>query len=326
MAFTRPLQLCRPAFLLAVLMSGFGNLYAQNSAATQLLNQGRVDEAAAVIGKDLAKQSHDAQAHQLLCRINYAQDMGDAAVHECELATQYAANSANQMWLGRAYGLKASQANMLSAFGIAKKVHVAFERAVQIDQNNVEAMSDLGQFYVNAPGIVGGGTDRARELATRLMPRSAARGHRLLGQIAAKNKDLSTAETEFKAAIAAAKTPESWVDLGLFYQQNGQADKAMAALQSSIEANRQKNAALVDAASILTDLKQQPELAEKCLRDYLASPAKTDVAPAFKVHLQLGDLLKRRGDMAGAKREYAAALALASGFPPAVKAGQGAQQ
>ena len=62
----------------------------------------------------------------------------------------------------------------------------------------------------------------------------------------------------------------------------------------------------------------------KLLRDYLASPAKTDDAPAFKVHLQLGDLLKRRGDTDGAQREYAAALALASNYAPARKAAQGA--
>jgi tetratricopeptide (TPR) repeat protein len=184
-------------------------------------------------------------------------------------------------------------------------------------------MSDLGQFYVNAPGIVGGGVDRAQELSGRLMQRSAARGHRLLGKIAEKKNDAGTAENEFKAAVAAGKTPESWVDLGLFYQQHGQPDKALTALESSIAANHTKNAALVDTASILTDLKIRPDLAEKCLREYLASSAKTDDAPAFKAHLQLGDLLKKRGDLAGAKNEYAAALAMASKFAPAVKAAQG---
>ncbi|MDE1176293.1 MAG: tetratricopeptide repeat protein [Edaphobacter sp.] len=309
----------------AFFLFGGHALYAQNAQAVQLLNQGRVDEASSLLNGTLEKQPNNAQAHQLLCRVEYAQDQGDNAVHECELAVQDdPSNAINQVWLGRAYGLKASQANMLSAFGIAKKVHTAFEHALEIDPTNVEAMSDLGQFYVAAPGIVGGGVDRARGLVDRLMDRSAARGHRLLGQIAAKKNDLSTAENEFKAAVAAGKTPEAWVDLGLFYQTHGQADKAVVALQSSIEANHQKNAALVDAASILTDLHQRPDLAEKCLRDYLASPAKTELAPAFKVHLQLGDLLKQRGDLPGAKHEYAAALAMASKFAPAIKAQQGA--
>jgi tetratricopeptide (TPR) repeat protein len=185
-------------------------------------------------------------------------------------------------------------------------------------------MSDLGQFYVNAPGIVGGGVDKAQALAGRLLPRSAARGHRLLAQVAQKNNDQGTAETEFKNAIAAGKTPDAWIDLAIFYQHHSQPDKALATLQTSIENNRQKNAALVDAASILGEMHRKPEIAEKSLREYLASPAKSDDAPAFKVHLQLGDLLKQRGDQAAAKREYAAALALASKYPPALKAAQGA--
>ncbi len=56
-----------------------------------------------------------------------------------------------QMWLGRAYGLKASQVNMLNAFTLAKKVHVAFERAIQLNPANVTAMDDLGQLLRRCP-------------------------------------------------------------------------------------------------------------------------------------------------------------------------------
>lgn len=317
-------SLLRRLSLSFLVLFGVVRLTAQTSQGLPLLNQGRVDEAAGILNSALAEQPHDALTHQLLCRVYYAQDLGDAAVRECEQATQDdASNSANWLWLGRAYGLKASQVNMLTAFGVARKVHAAFERAVQLDPGNVSATSDLGQFYVAAPAIVGGGTDKAEKLTAGLMARSPARGHRLLGQIAAKKDDLSTAEAEFKNAVASGKNPDSWVDLGLFYQQHAQPDKAVAALKSSIDANRKKTSALVDVASILTDLNRLPDVAEKCLRDYLASSAKTDDAPVFKVHVQLGDLLKRRGDLAGAKREYDAALALASKYAPAVKAAQG---
>jgi tetratricopeptide (TPR) repeat protein len=184
-------------------------------------------------------------------------------------------------------------------------------------------MSDLGHFYVDAPAIVGGGVDKAQALAAKLLARSPAKGHQLLAMIARKNKDMATAEAEFKAAVAAGKTPEAWVDLGLFHQQQSQYDKAVAALRSSVEANKAKNASLVDAASIFTDMHRQLDVAERLLRDYLASPAKSEDAPAFKVHEQLGDLLKLRGDSSGARREYGAAVALASNYGPARKAVQG---
>ncbi len=304
-------------------------LAADDDQAETLLRQGRVGAAASMLQETLSGQPYDARAHELLCRVFYAQDMPDPAVRECEQAARDdASNSDNEMWLGRTYGLKASQANVLNAFSIARKVHVAFEQAVRLNPANLQAMSDLGQFYVAAPAIVGGGTNKAQALVPQILPHSAAKAHRLLGLIAQKKNDPAAAEAEFKQAIASAKTPEAvsaaWVDLGLFYQQQSQPDLAVEALKSSIQANHIHNASLVDAASILTELHREPELAEKLLRDYLASPAKSDEAPAFKVHLQLGDILKKRGDMAGAQLEYAAALELAPDFVPARKAAQSA--
>src|SRR6478752_7212120 len=106
--------LLRLTILLCVMLISPVRLFADNAQAESLLKQGRVDEAAAMLNQVLAADSKDARAHQLLCRVYYAQDIADSAVKECEQATQLdSANSDSQMWLGRAYGLKASQVNML---------------------------------------------------------------------------------------------------------------------------------------------------------------------------------------------------------------------
>jgi tetratricopeptide (TPR) repeat protein len=320
--------LSRLGRLLVLLTTGLAMVpstaWADTASAESALKQGRVEEAASMLKQTLKQEPHNGYAHQLLCRIYYAQDRADSAVSECERSvSDDPSRSDSEVWLGRAYGLKASQINMLSAFVVARKVAAAFERAVELDPSNVQAMSDLGQFYVAAPAIVGGGLDKAQALAPRLMARSPAKGHRLLAMIAQKQNDAATAETEFRDAVAAGKAPEAWVDLAQFYQQQGQADKAVAALEASVQANRSRDNSLVDVASILTDLHRRPDLAEKALRDYLASPSKTDEAPVFKVHLQLGDILKKNGDTAGAQREYAAAFGLAPHFAPARKAAEG---
>jgi tetratricopeptide (TPR) repeat protein len=193
---------------------------------------------------------------------------------------------------------------------------------VQLDPENIHALNDLGEFYVEAPALIGGGLDKAQALAARMQPHFPSQAHRLLALIAEKKKDDAVAEAEFINAVAAGKTPEAYIDLGHFYQRHNQPDKMLDALQSGVRADRRKGPALVDAASILTSAHSSPELAETLLRAYLASPAKTDDAPAFKVHIQLGDLLVHRGDVAGAHREYAAAVALASNYAPARKAMQ----
>jgi tetratricopeptide (TPR) repeat protein len=292
--------------------------------ANALLQQGRMEEAITMLRETLASQPADALAHQLLCRVYYAQEMAENSIRECELAAANAPTDSNtQMWLGRAYGMKASHANPFAALGLAKKVHQAFERAVWLDPDNIDAMNDLGEYYVQAPGIVGGGLDKAQSLAATMQPNFPSQSHRLSALIAERKKDATMAETEFKNAVAASRSPAAYIDLGHFYRRHNQPDKVLPTLQAGIDADRRKDAALVDAASILSAANLSPDLAETLLREYLSSPAKSDDAPAFKVHLQLGDLLAQRGDPAGAHREYAAALALAPNYAPAHKAMQG---
>ncbi|MEO6910539.1 MAG: hypothetical protein ABI158_06420, partial [Edaphobacter sp.] len=157
----------------------------------------------------------------------------------------------------------------------------------------------------------------------RMQPHFASQAYRLRALIANKNKDTAAAEAEFKRAALVDRAPAAYIDLGQFYQQQNQPDKAVEALQAGIDADRRKDATLVDAASILTAMNRSPELAERLLREYLSSSARSDDAPAFKVHVQLGDILARRGDAAAARREYAAAASLASNYAPARKAMQG---
>jgi tetratricopeptide (TPR) repeat protein len=324
MALSKYLPSVRALLLFLISLSGAYPLLADNAQAETLLRQGRVDEAEAILTPSLVNHPDDAEAHLLLCRVYYAQDMADAAIRECELAAaSNPSSSDDQFWLGKSYGLKASHANMLSAFSLARKVHAAFEKAVQLDPKNVVAMSALGDYYVRAPSIVGGGLDKAEALVPRMRPLSLAKTYRLQALIADKKNDTTTAEADFKSAIAVGKTPETYIDLSLFYQEHSEADKAVTVLQNGLAANRIKNASLVDAASILIELHRSPDVAERALREYLSSPAKSDDAPAFKAHLQLGDLLLQNGDTTGAHQEYAAAASLAANYPPVHKASKG---
>ncbi|WP_263377039.1 tetratricopeptide repeat protein [Granulicella aggregans] len=293
--------------------------------ATTALNQGRVDEAALELRSDLKMHPHDAVLHQMLCRAFYSEELADRAIGECEAAvadtrSDDALLSENLMWLGRAYGLKASRANPISAFRIAKKVVASFERSTQVDAKNVSALSDLGEYYVGAPSIVGGGLDKADRLVLRMQPVSATKAHRLLAMIAEKRDDYETSEAEFKRAFEAQRTPQTLIDVAGFYQRRKQCDEAVSTVRTLVRMDRAKDSAIVDAASVLTACNREPQLARELLSSYLTSPARSDNAPAARVHVQLGDLIAKSGDSEGARREYEAALALASEYAPARKA------
>ena len=310
--------------LLSVLLFAGAPLFADTSLAYAALQYGRVGEAEKVLRNDLQSAPNDPRAHELLCRVFYAQDEPDRAVPECEAAAAAAPNdSETQLWLGRAYGQKAERANPLSAYTLARKLRIAFEAAAQVKPTNIEAVSSLGQFYISAPSIVGGGLDKARRLAETLRTQSPAKAHRLLAFAANSAKDLKTAESEFKLAIGADPSPDAYMDLALFYQMHHRPDEALAAVRAGISADRAHSPALVDAASILHDANRAPELAEQALRDYIDSSAQADSAPVFKARLQLGRLLAQRGDHAAARQQFAAAIALAPGYSPARDAMKG---
>src|SRR5689334_14782320 len=99
---------------------------AKNALAFQFLQDGRVEEASTLLRANLVANSQDAYAHQLLCRVFYAQDRADEAIHECELAAGASnqsrkAASENQLWLGRAYGMKARHAGPIAGFKLARR-------------------------------------------------------------------------------------------------------------------------------------------------------------------------------------------------------------
>jgi tetratricopeptide (TPR) repeat protein len=245
----------------------------------------------------------------------------DAAARECEIAVRLdGQNSSDHMWLGRALGEKASRASFLNAYSLAKRVRAEFEQAARLNPRNADALADLGQFYVEAPGVVGGGIDKALSVADELDRVDAARAHVLRARIAEKRGDYGTAERELKQSIAVSPHPAAqWVVLAGFYrhrQRWTEMETAIHSCASAAERDKYAGGALYDGASVLIATKRDPVLAAKMMKDYLAGSAKTEEAPAFVAYLRLARLQDQLGDSAAAKRDREAALELAHAYRP----------
>jgi tetratricopeptide (TPR) repeat protein len=301
------------------------------SAATDLgpvrtdLAQGRADDAVTSLKQAIAVSDKNADAFNLYCRVSMQLERWDDAVSECERAVSLASDSSNNhLWLGRAYGSKAERASMFSAYSFARKLKTEFETAVSLDPKNAEAMADLGEFYCSAPSVVGGGTSKAEELLGKLSAIDPVRGHELHAQIYAAQKNNSAAESELKAAISAAAHPANqWMSLASFYRKAGRLDEMVQAVKSGSKADPSHTSAQVNGASTLVRSQREIPAAIQMLRDYLSSNHKSEDAPAFAVHVQLGNILAKQGDAPGAQREYQAALALAHDYKPAINAANG---
>lgn len=166
-----------------------------------LLVAGRVDQAIQILEPEL-HESPTPETYNLLCRAHLELTEWDRGIPFCEKAVALAPrNGVYHLWLGRIYGEKADHAGFLSAAGLARKVRTEFERAVELAPGSWEARTDLAEFYLEAPGIVGGGKDKALAQAEQLEALNPGVAHWVRARLAEKNKYDAEAEREYRAAI-----------------------------------------------------------------------------------------------------------------------------
>ena len=302
--------------------------FAQGGARQQLaqantaLQAGEADKALALLDT-YARPHGSAEAYNLRCRVLYTLEHWDAAANDCEQAVKLdGENSDDHMWLARALGERASRASFMNAYSLAKRVRAEFEEATRLNPRNGEALSDLGEYYYSAPGVVGGGTDKAEVVAAQLDKLDPVRAHELRGHIAEQRKDYGTAERELKQAIAGSAHPAfQWMTLASFYRHHErwtEMESAVRSGENAAERDKHAGVALYNGASELIRTKRDPARAARMLEEYVASSAKTEEAPAFAAHTMLARLRAQLGDTAAASRERAAALALAHDYKPAL--------
>ncbi len=131
------------------------------------------------------------------------------------------------LWLGRAWGRRAETSNMLVAPSYASKSRQCFERAVQLDPKNGEALNDLFSYYLEAPGFLGGGMEKAEALVEKIRAVDPAEAEYALAQIAEKRRQYASAEAHLRRAIELAPRQAGRViDLARFLVRRGRMQEA----------------------------------------------------------------------------------------------------
>ena len=303
-------------FVLA--MSALSPANAPLDSIHQLLVNGEADAAIRMLKSSLSANPSGAAEHNLLCRVHYAEERWDAAVSECERAANLNSDSSlNQLWLGRAYGEKADHSSWFTAIGLAKKTRIAFEKAVELDPNNIEARSDLSEYYIEAPGFLGGGSEKALAQANAIEKLEPATASWIRARVAEHEKRNNDAEQQYKKALQADPAARRVFDLAAFYRRVNRLDELETAIKQSAKLNTKNDSTLVDSASLLLRVNRNLPLAMTLLQRYIDQGEKSEDAPLFQAHYLLGQILEKSGDTAGAKKAYQTARANASDFAPA---------
>ncbi len=311
-------------YILALILAG--SLAFAETDARQMLAGGNVDEVIRQLTSKTSATPNDAEAYHLLNRAYFVIEKWDQAIKAGEKAVTLKPDSSDyHMWLGRAYGSKAEHSGWFSGMSNAKKSRSEFEKAVELNSLNAEARTDLAEFYMEAPGMLGGGKDKALAQAEAMAAYDAASAHWVKGRVAEKNGQFDVAETEYKTAISVSKRPAGdWLNLASFYRHRGRAAEVEDAIHHALDADKstghKKSNVMYGAAEILYRSGRDFNGAAQLLRRYLNGPEKTEDAPAFQAHYLLGQILEKQGNKPGAADEYRAALALAPEYEQAQSA------
>jgi len=193
--------------------------------ARSLYNLTAFDQSLRVLEAIPAK---DAAVYELMGRDYYMQ--GDYKRSSEAMEKALAAEprvASHALWLGRAYGRRAETASMFTAPGYASKARQYLERAVELDPKDLDALADLFDYYLEAPGFLGGGEEKAHRTAVRIAQLSPADGFLAEAKLAEKRNENSTAEAHLRSAVEAApQQVGKLIELARFLVKQGRVQEA----------------------------------------------------------------------------------------------------
>jgi tetratricopeptide (TPR) repeat protein len=302
-------------------MLGLLTLWASLASAQNLENSGLeagrrayelsdYEKAINILLDAATKNPRNGEVLFLLAKSHFELRQYDAAVANAERAVAVApGNSFYHELLGRSLGEKASKSSWFSALSLARKAQQEFETAVRLNPKNYGAFQALIEFDCAAPGIAGGGEDKALAKIEQLAALDDAEGHYAAGNCRRQKKDYPAAEAEFDKALINAKSPELIFDIGDYALKRNQPERLLAVVDAGQKASPSDPRTKFYHAAALILQKQKPDEAESLLREYLnTAPRRTGFPRPALAHDWLGRLFENQNNRDAAAREYATSL------------------
>lgn len=216
--------------------------------------------------------SKDASVYELIGLNYYGQAEYKKATEALERAVALDPGSSDiHLWLGRAYGRRAETSNPISAPGHASRARQYFEKAAELNPNNLDAQSDLFEYYLEAPGFLGGGLDKAAATAARMAQINPSEGYWALAKIDEKRKQFGSAEEHLRRAIEVAPHQVGrLIDLARLLTKQGRYSEADQNLAKAVQIAPDSPKVIFARADLYIKSKRNLDLARDLLKRYLS--------------------------------------------------------
>lgn len=280
--------------------------------AVRLFEARQVTQARPLLEEVVREDPSDARAAFYLGRTLLSTDEVDKGVQWIEKAVALDAGQVEyHLWLGRAYGSKALRASVFQQPSLAGKVRREFERASALDPDNLEARFGLVEFYLRAPGVMGGSLVKAKEQAAEISKRDALQGHRAAGRVAEHEKRFDDEALEYSAArrdFPESLEPQYW--MGSFYERRKDYARAFEVYEKLLDMRPDAWNAVYQIGRIAVVSGERLDRGVECLTLYLSHMPGPDEPSLASAHYRLGLLYEKKQAKDLARSEYNTALTL----------------
>jgi tetratricopeptide (TPR) repeat protein len=236
-----------------------------DSTGIKFLNAGKTKQAQAFFESAVKQNPRDAESYSLLAMSLLRQGKFDEAADAIDAALDIDDHVSNYHYIrGAVLGEKAMRANVFSQGLLAPKIKKEFKRAVELDSKNIDGHIGLYNYYIQAPGFMGGSEEKALEEAKIILSLDAFRGHQFLATYYLKMTDSASAEAEYKKAIAAdPKKPNGYYQYGMFLGNKKKEDQAYAQFQKIIDLDPKGSDAYYTYGRAMYNLERYDKAIEK---------------------------------------------------------------
>ena len=332
---------------LRLLLAATSCLLAQDTSPEKLIEAGHWKRARTLVERRLQEAPDEPNATFLLSQIRAAFGDRTSPPLLAEKAVRLDGNVARyHRQLAECQGLMAQHANIFQQIGLARRFRKELDATLELDPRDVQALRDLLEFYLVAPGIAGGDVKKAESVAQQIGgidscegvlakarvsefrkdPKDTESNLRRGGEscpssykvqmslaefLAAGRRDEKTAEAGAKAAIAIdPRRVQAYAVLASIYAGRADHDSLESALSAATEAVPDDAAPYYRAAERLLSDGRSAAQAERYLRTYLSQEPEGNQPTAADAHWKLGLALRAKGQEAEAVRELRMAVQL----------------
>ncbi len=170
---------------------------------SRLLENNQKEEAKIILASLYEKNNKEPKVNYYLGVVSLMENNYDEAIDYLDEAIEGdETNPQYYFMIGNAYGVKAQNVGAFKAMFAVGKIKSNWEKAIELKPDFIDAYINLFQFHLQAPGIAGGSSERAREIVGQVAKLNKNLGHALQANYyLVEEENYSKAEMELTAAL-----------------------------------------------------------------------------------------------------------------------------